>query len=174
MITNTEYTEKDIKEGLKENSTNVKGMFEETIKDLVGYTKKPFLNLKSLRRLYLKYYQDPTEITFIDNVFCKHYEVWEKIKACKSFSERIKSIQSEAEVRRLRDNLLQISEIAKDESNKARFSALKYLCDNNFRNTTVDSKRGRPSKEELEGAKKQILAEDTELTEALERLMVNG
>lgn len=126
----------------------------------------------SLKKLYMKHYKDPTEVSFIDTVLYGNFDLWSRVKENSYTKKFVKTLQTEAESRRLRDNLVQIAEIAADESNKARFSALKYLCDNCFKNTTPDSKRGRPSKAELEGAMKQELAENSEFKEALERLKV--
>ena len=125
----------------------------------------------SFRKLYMQFLDDPTEISFVDNVLGGRFDLLERIKTNNKTKEFYNSVRAEAEQRRLANNIKQIVEIAKDTADKNRFSALKYLSDNSFVGVKSENKRGRPSKEEKEGALKLAMKEMTEDEQDLARLL---
>lgn len=126
----------------------------------------------SLRKIYLSHIDDPTEVSFVDDAFQGNFEFWCRLKKSVIMRDTYSSWREEARQRYLAKNLRGIVSIAEDPDNKARFSALKYLCDTGFVTGEDKRKAGRPSKAEVEGAKQQILKEDKELAEAFDRLSI--
>lgn len=125
----------------------------------------------SLRKLYMCFLDDPTEVDFVDNVLNGRYDWLETLKTANMFKDFYKSIRTEAEQRRIAKNIKAISEIAKDEGHKNRLEALKYLSNNSFNTQEAEVKRGRPSKAEKEGAMKLALKEMSEDEQDLARLL---
>lgn len=126
-----------------------------------------------LKKGYVELFNDPTEVEFVDKYLDGDFGWWERCKATTEFSKIYKEWRTEARQRYLQKNLRGIVEIAADEGNKARFSALKYLCDTGFVDGEEKRKAGRPSKAEVEGAKEQLLREDKELGDVFERMGIS-
>jgi hypothetical protein len=125
----------------------------------------------SFRQLYLCYLDDPTEVAFVDAVLNGRYDWLETLKRLLAFKDFYRNLRIEAEQRRIAKNIKAIVSISEDEKDKNRLAALKYLTDNSFNTAESTIKRGRPSKEELEGAKKLALKEMTEDEQDLARLI---
>jgi len=139
-------------------------------RDLPNGLEDAKYTVDELKKLYMRYFNDPTEVDFVDNCLEGDYGWWERCKQAKLFSGIYKEWRTEARQRYLHRNVKDIACIAADESNKARFAALKYLCDTGFVDGEEKRKAGRPSKEEVEGAKQKLLQEDGELREVYSRI----
>lgn len=125
----------------------------------------------SIRKLYMCFLEDPTEVAFTDAVLNGRYDFLETFKTSITFKDFYKSVRAEAEQRRIAGNIKEIVKISKDENNKQRLDALKYLTNNTFTAVEGEVKRGRPSKAEKEGAMKLALKEMSEDEQDLARLL---
>ena len=128
----------------------------------------------SLKRLFLKYYMDPTEVSFVDNELGGRFTIWTRLKKNATVKKAYKEWLEEAKARFLAERYKQIDEIAQDNTNKARFQALKYLSDKGYYEETESKKTGRPTKEEKEGAIKEFLHGSEEIKQAFERAYENS
>lgn len=124
----------------------------------------------SFRKLYMEYLDDPTEVTFVDNVLAGKFYLLENIKKSNTLKKFYKSVREEAERRRIAKNVAKITEIANSGNEKLRMTALKYLCDKGFIEESKGIQRGRPSKEEIEGALLQAVQERSEYEEDFARI----
>ena len=140
------------------------------LKDIPNGLPDAKYTIDELHKLYIMYFNDPTEVDFVDNCLEGDFTWWEKCKQSSAFKGYYKDWRLEARQRYLHKNVKDIACIAGDETNKARFAALKYLCDTGFVEGEEKRKAGRPSKEEVEGAKEQLLREDKELSEVFGRI----
>lgn len=127
-------------------------------------------NTVSLKRLFLKYYQDPTEISFVDKELCGKYGLWSSIKKLSTVNKVYKEWKEEAKQRYLALKYRKIEEIANDEGNKARFQALKYLSDVGYYEEKAKNGKGRPSASDKEQYKREYLDAIKEDEEALKRI----
>lgn len=141
---------------------------------IFNFSNEDFGGTLSLYKLYKDYVYDETDIRFIDEVLGGNFHLWERMKRHGVMNPYFMSLFKEMEARRLAYKMEAIADIAKDVDNKARFSALKYLCDTNVKNAEAAPKRGRPSKEELQAAKEKALKEDAELSSVLVRLRTSA
>lgn len=169
---------KDLKERFKKHPTRgITPLFKEFSKDptyscvLFNMTDEDDEVSYSLRKLYMCFLDDPTEIDFVDNVLFGKYDFLEGLKKNTQLSSFYKSIRTEAEQRRIAKNIKEISVIARGDDQKNKMAALKYLTDNSFNTFEATIKRGRPSKEEREGALKLAVKEMTEDEQDLARLL---
>lgn len=140
------------------------------LKDIPNSSEDARYMIDDLRKKYVECCNDPTEVEFVDKYLDGDFGWWERCKGTTVFQRIYKEWRTEARQRYLKSNLKGIVEIAADEGNKARFSALKYLCDTGFVEGEEKRKAGRPSKAEIEGAKEQLLREDKELGDVFERM----
>jgi len=118
--------------------------------------------LPSLRRLYLEI-SDPTEYAFAMEAFGS-WKHWLKIKNSKALQPWMDDWAFELEVKMRSEALLTITEEAK--GGRSSFNAAKYLANGDWK----PSKRGRPTKEEIEGEKKIASRLDAEIGEDAQRL----
>ena len=140
------------------------------LRDIPNGLSDAMYDTEELHKLYISHFNDPTEVEFVDKCLGGDFGWWERCKAAKLFVPIYKEWRTEARQRYLHGNVKEIACIAADESNKARFAALKYLCDTGFANEDEKRKAGRPSKEEVAGAKEQLLREDKELSDVFDRI----
>ena len=100
----------------------------------------------SLKKLFLQFYNDPTEITFVDEVFNGNYEHW---KYFRDFTKAVRELyaitKEEAELRLLKDAIQGMSELAASPS-KAQAAAIKFLADRGMKVGEEKRGRGRPKK----------------------------
>lgn len=117
--------------------------------------------LYSLPKLFLKHYTDPTEMSFVNEVFDGDIEHWEAFKNTKAIVPIYQKLRKKADMMLQSAAMNKIVSIAFDESNKNNFTALKYLVD---RKPAEPSKgRGRPKKEEkVEEVSSKELLKDLE------------
>lgn len=140
------------------------------LKDIPNGLSDARYTTEELHKLYMLYFNDPTEVDFVDNCLDGDFGWWERCKKANIFVSIYKEWRTEAKQRYLHKNVKDIACIAADENNKARFAALKYLCDTGFVDGEEKRKAGRPSKEEVAGAKEQMLREDSELRDVYDRI----
>lgn len=124
----------------------------------------------SLKRLYLEYYKDPMEITFVDKVMGGRFDLWRALSKHAEVSKYIDAWREEARARYLADNFKEIQELARNSDVKTSMAALKYMTDKVFDTGKNDVTRGRPSKKQLEQATRNILSEDEDIKEAFARV----
>lgn len=120
-----------------------------------GY--KPTFTLKpvdtdgyySMERLFLEYYKDPTEYSFIRDVFEGDADHWEAFKNG-DFTGNLYRKWKVAAIGRLQSEAMnKIVATAFDDNNRNAFNALKYLVDLD-KKTEKSKTRGRPKKEIIE------------------------
>lgn len=119
----------------------------------------------SLYKLFMKYYKDPTEMHFIDDVFDGDILHWEALKSSPKFKPHYENWKREAIYRFKAEMIQEVLSTALDPTNKQRFTALKYL------NEVIEPKEakrpvGRPSKTKAD-LKEEA---DSMVTEAWERM----
>lgn len=102
--------------------------------------------LYSLPKLFFKHYTDPTEMSFVNEVFDGDIEHWEAFKTSIIFSPIYQKLRKKADILLQSAAMNKIVSIAFDESNKNNFTALKYLVDRKPAEPVKG--RGRPKKEE--------------------------
>lgn len=102
--------------------------------------------LYSIEQLFLEHYTDPTEYSFVEDVFEGDVKHWEEFKNGTFIKPYYLKWKAKAEGRLLSEAMSKIVTTAFDENNKNSFQALKYLVE---RNNKPDNKRtvGRPKKE---------------------------
>lgn len=104
--------------------------------------------LYSFPSLFLKHYQDPTEMAFVNEAFEGDIEHWEAFKNAKLIFPIYTRLRKKADMMLQSAAMNKIVNIAFDDSNKNNFTALKYLVDRKTKEPTKG--RGRPKKEEKE------------------------
>lgn len=118
----------------------------------------------SLEQLFLEYYYDPTEFSFVTDVFEGDVKHWEEFKNSRFIHPHYLKWKAKAEGRLLSEAMTKIVSTAFDETNKNSFQALKYLVERNNK-TTSTAGRGRPKKE-----KETEPADDKILLDAIKRI----
>lgn len=87
---------------------------------------------------------------------------WKALMKCKWFVEALGEWQAELDIAIQSENIQRIQAIAKDESDKGRGAAAKWLAEKQYKEKKGPG-RGRPTKEELQGElKKQAEASQSE------------
>jgi|TARA_R110000824_G_scaffold94543_2_gene228001 hypothetical protein len=124
----------------------------------------PQNELPSLKKLYIEI-SDPTEYEFAMQAFGS-WKHWLKIKNSKAIKVFIEDWPLELEVKLRSEGIKGV--IKEAESGKAKFNAAKFLANADWRSTT--SKRGRPSKEEVERERKIAAKLDSEFSQDAERI----
>jgi len=127
--------------------------------------------LPSLKRLYMEI-GDPTEYEFAMEAFGS-WQQWLKIKASKAMQKWVQYWPDELEIKLRSEGIKAVSHEAKEGKNP--FAAAKFLAKGEWKSTP--SKRGRPSKEEVERELKIAAQVDAEVGEDAERLglrVLNG
>ena len=140
-------------------------------KPIFTMSDKDSEDLYSFKNLYMSYYKDPTETSFVDNVLAGRFDLLRAIEKNKVLGEYYKVIKDEAHARYLSDTYKAIKDLADVSDPKTAIGALKFLC------TAVKgvedvsaSNRGRPSKKEIQQRTNEILSEDKEIQEAFARV----
>lgn len=117
----------------------------------------------SMERLFLDHYRDPTEFSFVEDVFEGDVDHWEVFKTSEFTGSLYKSWKKKALAHLHSEAMGKIVETAFDDSNKNNFNALKYLVD---LDKNADKKAvGRPKKE-----KKADEVDTSSLLEDIKRL----
>lgn len=120
----------------------------------------------SMERLFLEHYQDPTEYTFVQDVFDGDIQHWDAMKTSQWIEPYYKKWKKKAEAKLLSEAMNKIVSTAFDESNRNSFQALKYLVERKQKDDTK-TKVGRPKKvkEEETVDSKELLADIARLKE---------
>ena len=153
-------------------------LFKEYNPSVIKDPLEPLLNLGeddddttlSLKKLYLRHWADPTEVEFVDLELGGRWDIWKKMQDHKELSKFIAALREEARARYLSNNLKQINDLAKMGDQKTQMAALKFLTSTVMADADP-SKRGRPSKKEIQQRTNEILAEDEELKAAFARVV---
>ena len=120
--------------------------------------------LVSMEKLYLQFYKDPTEYSFVKEVFEGDWEHWYQMRESKLVAPLYARWKHDAEAKLYAEAMKQVVSTAFDENNKNSFAALKWLIERGNKNTTTKSV-GRPKKE-----KKEPEIDTSDLLKDLERL----
>lgn len=107
--------------------------------DITGY--------KSMRKLYLSF-DDPTEYKFAQEVLGS-WDHWQKLSNSTWFEDYINAWRFELEIKLRSQGIKTMKDLATDKNK----DAAKWLAQGGW-NATGKLKRGRPSKEEVEGERK--------------------
>lgn len=127
----------DLPEGMRERKNDYKPTFTILDYDHDG--------LYSIEKLFLEHYEDPTEYSFVEDVFEGDVTHWEIFKNSSIINKYYIKWKKKAEAILLSKAMTKIVDTAFDETNKNSFAALKYLVE---RNGKTDKKSvGRPKKE---------------------------
>ena len=118
-----------------------------TLKDQ-DYINQDGVYLFSLQRLYLAI-SDPTEYEFALEVFGS-WRAWQDLKECKWMKTHVTQWVELLEIKMRSEALVGLQRTARGQSNSA-ITAQKFLAEKGW---DKSSKRGRPTKEELERTKR--------------------
>lgn len=156
------------------NQRLLKGLFYEMTlsdKSSVVYTlkDKDHEGYPSLYRLYMET-NDPTEWRFAQE-HLDGWEHWEKLCEATWFKPIVARWRRELELRMKSQALSRIMSEAKTAS-KESFQANKYLLEKGWEPKDSQSRRGRPSKDEIAKAAKEIATTNSRLEEDFERLQI--
>lgn len=121
----------------------------------------------SLRRIYLES-EDPTEYRFAQRAFGS-WRHWTRIRNLQWFRPHLKEWREELDARLRSAGVQALSALARGEKPEINAAAARYLADGNY--LPKAGKRGRPSREEVQGERKRIAASDQELEDDFERIM---
>lgn len=172
------YEGTTLAEKLKNYRMNgVKRLFKEFQAAVVGEKLEPLLNFQedddettlSLKKLYLKHWSDPTELTFVDVELGGRWDLWHKICDAKDFKRYLQPIKEEARARYLSNNIRAIGKLAEEADTKTRMAALKFLTQTILNDS--DTPRGRPSKKEIQQRTNELLQDDRDIQEAFARVV---
>lgn len=117
----------------------------------------------SFSKLFLKHYKDPTEMSFINEVFEGDIKHWETFKASNFIAPIYERLRRKADLMLQSDAIGKIVEIAFDDNNRNNFTALKYLVDRNKTTTKTGAGRPKKVKAEEEVDSKDLLADISRL-----------
>lgn len=150
----------------------LQGLFFETVgadKSKVLYTLKD-RDHEGYPSLYLKYMEcnDPTEWTFA-NAYLENWSHWERLCECTWFKPYVERWRKELSLRLKSKALARIISESKSSSKEA-FGASKYLLEKGWEEKEAKAGRGRPSKDEVRKAAKEIATNNDRLLKDLERI----
>lgn len=149
----------------------LKELFFETAlnKDNVLYTLKEAEHngYPSLYEAYMTH-NDPTEYRFAIGEL-GGWNHWKALQECSWFKSYLDKWREELDIRFRSVALVNI--VAASKAGKDVFAANKYLVEKGWDKTT--NPKGRPTKEAIVNAAKQMAADDKRVSEDLERLTVN-
>lgn len=111
---------------------------------------------------------DPTGYTTAKRLL-GDYGYWRFLNKVSWFREAVKLWDEELEAKLYAEGMATIRQMAAGDDPKA-LQAAKYLANLEFKVDKQGSKRGRPSKEEVEGRLNQMAEEEQELVDAAERI----
>lgn len=174
--TSPEKTHPDNHFRSENNTRYTKGLFYETASktDSVLYTLKDrdYKDYPSLYKLYMQE-QDDTEYLFATK-YLEGWEHWEMLCQCTWFQPFIERWRKEMYLLKTAELLKVIKVEATSAESKNRFTAAKYLLDREWERNVPSSKkkRGRPSKEEVQGELAREVQDKKRQLEDLDR--ING
>jgi len=121
----------------------------------------------SLRRKYLEY-ADPTEYKFA-KAMLGDFKHWQILCEREWFKPYVEAWRIEVQVQIESDAVQVFKEVAKDKQHSGRIQAAKALLDRPWEKKL--SLRGRPSKKEIEGYKKNIVRDSEDVDNDYNRLL---
>jgi len=146
--------------------------FETTLSDKSTclFTLKPVDHegLPSLYRLYMET-DDPTEYLFATR-YLDGWDHWETLCECTWFKPYISKWRRELEIKHRALALKNIKSLANNPNSKEYHQANKFLVSSGWQEPTEKNRRGRPSKEEVAQAAKEMADERRSLDEDFERI----
>jgi hypothetical protein len=150
----------------------LKGLFYEEVladKSSVVYTLKDedHEGFPSLYRLYMET-GDPTEYRFVKS-YMSSLEHWERLCACEWFQPYIERWRRELELKLKSQALAKIMATSKAGGRDA-FTASRFLVEKGWEPKEGQTKRGRPSKEEIAKATQEHLSTNQRLRDDAKRL----
>lgn len=153
-------------------------LFKELQGNITNMPMEPLMNMSeeddettySMKKLYLKHWSDPTEVSFVDTELGGRWDLWKKMVEHKELGKFIETLREEARARYLSSNFKALHDLAENSDNKTRMATLKFLCTSVLSDTKAPE-RGRPSKKEIQQRTNEILQEDKELQEAFARVV---
>ena len=102
--------------------------------------------LYSMEQLFMEHYTDPTEYSFVQDVFEGDLDHWEAVKSSTWVEKHYLNWKKNAEAKLLSDAMMKLVNTAFDENNKNSFQALKYLVERDAK-AAKRATAGRPKKE---------------------------
>lgn len=141
-------------------------------KSNIPYTLRDEDHPEGYRSLYKLYMltEDPTEFTFATKYLAGHSH-WARLCESEWFIPFVVRWREELELKLKAKAMEIVQEVARDNSHKNQFEAVKILLNSGWRERTPSKKgRGRPSKEELQGELKRTANEHHLLQEDLKRV----
>lgn len=145
--------------------------FEEALDDktycLYTLKREDHLGYPSLMRLYLEE-ADPTEYRFASK-YLDGWSHWVELSGQSWFQPYVSEWRQELEVRLRSEALAHILAVSKDATNNNAYHANKYLLEGSWK-PTGESKRGRPSKDEVKLEIKRLAASKAQIDEDAQRL----
>jgi len=167
----------NIAEHIKDSGRGVGKLFAETFKPLDGNFIPIFTtaeedteDLYSFKKLYMNYYKDPTEVSFVDAVLGGRFDILKGMEKHKELKEYLQTLREEAHARYLADTYRAIKGLADVSDAKTAIGALKFLCTAVKGTEDTGTGRGRPSKKEIQQRTNEILSDDKEIQEAFARV----
>lgn len=156
------------------NQRKLRQLFFETQgadKSAVVYTlkDKDHEGYPSLYRLYMEA-DDPTEYSFaVENL--DSWDHWETLCQCTWFKPYISKWRHELEIRYKSRSLKQLNSIAADPSHKDHTQTNKFLVTQGWKTDERRKGAGRPSKDEISKAAKEIASDAQSISDDLARVI---
>lgn len=144
--------------------------YETPFKPVFNMTEEDTEETYSFKKQYMKYYNDPTEVSFVDAVLGGRFDILKAIENHKALKDFLKTVREEAHARYLRDTYKSIKGLADVSDPKTAIGALKFLCTAVKGVEDVSASRGRPSKKEIQQRANELLSDDKEIQEAFARV----
>jgi hypothetical protein len=101
--------------------------------------------------------------------YLESWRHWERLCKCSWFQTELEIVIKEIEAKWQLEAIKVIREIAKTEDVKQSFGAAKYIAEQGWKKKPTT--RGRPSKAEIEDAKREAVRESTDLQGDLSRIL---
>ena len=143
--------------------------FEKRIVDPVFTLHEPRNGLVSFRERYVAL-GDPTGYKLTQELLFGNYRHWQELMKAKWFLDAKKEWDEELDAKLKAEGLDKIRETAKSDDKQALVAA-KYLANKEYRDKT-GPRRGRPSKEEVQGELKRMSEEEKAIAEDAARLKI--
>ena len=127
--------------------------------------------LKSVKKAYLSY-DDPTEYMFARDMFYS-WSHWLKFKKQPFMRDNLEAWKEEHTVMLHAKAVINVMEVAKDDSSQYYLQANKYLLDKGFFKESK-SNAGRPSKEAVRQKAEQLFRESSDVKDDYKRIISEG
>lgn len=115
--------------------------------------------LISFSKLFLSYYRDPSESTFVEDVFEGDWKHWEQFKKSIEIGEMYQLLRKQADKKLEAEAMNKVISIAFDDNNKNNLQALKFIIDGKAAKSERPVGRPKKEKKEPEVDSKDLLAD---------------